>query len=51
MAMSIGKIQALKEIIEGTAIAHEFKKIFAAEYFYNEYNEPVWPAMARPRST
>ena len=36
----------LKEIIEGTAIAHEFKKIFAAEYFYNEYNEPVWPAMA-----
>jgi hypothetical protein len=36
----------LKEIIEGTSIAHEFEAIFAAEYYYNEYNEPEWPAMA-----
>lgn len=36
----------LKEIIEGTSIADEFEKIYAAEYVYNEYNEPVWPAMA-----
>jgi len=36
----------LKEIIEGTKIAHEFKGIYAAEYLYNEKNEPVWPALA-----
>jgi len=36
----------LKEIIEGTKIAREFKGIYAAEYLYNQKNEPVWPAMA-----
>ena len=36
----------LKEIIEGTKIAKEFKKIFAAEFVYNERGVPVWPAMA-----
>lgn len=36
----------LKEIIEGTAIAHYFKGIFAAEFYYDAYNVPVWPAMA-----
>lgn len=36
----------LKEIIEGTSIAHEFKEIYAAEFYYNEFNEPEWPAMA-----
>lgn len=36
----------LKEIIEATKIAHEFKKIYASEYCYNEYEEPIWPAMA-----
>lgn len=36
----------LKEIIEGTEIAHEFKRIYAAEYCYNEDNIPIWPAMA-----
>ena len=36
----------LKEIIEGTPIAHEFKEIYAAEYLYNEFGEPEWPAMA-----
>lgn len=36
----------LKEIIEGTSIAHEFKEIYAAEYCYNDENIPIWPAMA-----
>ena len=36
----------LKEIIEGTEIAREFKEIYAAEYCYNEKNKPIWPAMA-----
>jgi len=36
----------LKEIIEGTTIAENFTKIYAAEYCYNEKQVPVWPAMA-----
>ena len=36
----------LKEIIQGTKIAHKFKEIYAAEYCYNERNIPIWPAMA-----
>lgn len=36
----------LKEIIEGTAIAHEFKEIYAAEFLYDDSNVPVWPSMA-----
>ncbi len=36
----------LKEIIEGTSIAGNFKKIFAAEFCYDEKSVPVWPAMA-----
>lgn len=36
----------LKEIIEGTKIADEFKEIYAAEFYYNEKQVPVWPAMA-----
>ncbi len=36
----------LKEIIEGTPIAKYFKEIYAAEFFYDEQNVPVWPAMA-----
>lgn len=36
----------LKEIIEGTPIAHEFKKIYAAEFCYDSNGEPCWPAMA-----
>ena len=35
-----------KEIIEGTSIASEFKKIYAAEFCYDKDNVPVWPAMA-----
>ena len=36
----------LKEIIEGTSIAGEFQKIYAAEFCYDDHNVPVWPAMA-----
>ena len=36
----------LKEIIEGTKIAREFKEIYAAEFFYDNKGVPKWPAMA-----
>ena len=37
----------LKEIIEGTPIANQFKMIYAAEFVYNEETgAPEWPAMA-----
>lgn len=36
----------IKEIIEGTSIAKEFKRIYAAEFFYDENGVAVWPAMA-----
>jgi 2-hydroxy-3-keto-5-methylthiopentenyl-1-phosphate phosphatase len=36
----------LKEIIEGTSIAKEFERIYAAEFYYDDKNVPVWPAMA-----
>lgn len=36
----------LKEIIEGTPIAGEFKEIFASEFCYDDHNVPIWPAMA-----
>lgn len=36
----------LKEIIEGTAIADKFERIYAAEYCYDEDGVPCWPAMA-----
>ena len=36
----------LKEIIEGTEIAGEFKKIYAASFCYDEHDVAVWPAMA-----
>jgi 2-hydroxy-3-keto-5-methylthiopentenyl-1-phosphate phosphatase len=36
-----------KEIIEGTAIAKEFKKIYACEFAYdNQTKEAMWPAFA-----
>ena len=34
----------LKEMIEGTAIAGEFKKIYASAFMYDEYGVPEWPA-------
>lgn len=36
----------LKEMIEGTVIAKEFKKIYASAFCYNENGVAVWPAQA-----
>ena len=36
----------LKEIIEGSPIAREFKHIFAGSYIYNEAGEAEWPGIA-----
>ena len=36
----------LKEMIEGTAIAGEFEKIYASAFYYNEKNVATWPAQA-----
>lgn len=36
----------LKEIIEGSPIASEFKYIFACSYIYNDEGEAVWPGIA-----
>ena len=36
----------LKEIIEGTPIAGEFKEIYAAEFLYDKDGLAKWPAMA-----
>ena len=35
----------LREIIEGSGIAHEFKKIYASEFYYDENGDPVWPKL------
>ncbi len=34
----------LEEMIQGTKIKDEFKKIYACSYFYNSKSEAVWPA-------
>ena len=34
------------ELIEGTSIAKEFKKIFACSFWYDESGVAVWPAVA-----
>ena len=36
----------LAEIIEGTSIASEFKKIFACSFLYDENGEAIWPGIA-----
>ena len=36
----------LTEMIEGTPIAREFKKIFACSFLYNKEGEAIWPAVA-----
>ncbi len=36
----------LKEIIEGSSIAHEFKKIFACAFLYDANGDAYWPAVA-----
>ncbi len=34
----------LREMIEGTSIAHEFEKIYASSFCYNERGIAMWPA-------
>lgn len=36
----------LKEIVEGTSIAKHFSGIFASEFLYGKYGEPIWPCQA-----
>ena len=36
----------LAEMIEGTDIAHEFKRIFACSFIYNRDGEAEWPGVA-----
>ena len=36
----------LREIIEGSPIAGEFKEIYASEFFYDGEGKPVWPKLA-----
>lgn len=36
----------LREMIEGTVIAKEFKGIFASEFMYDENGYPVWPKLS-----
>ncbi len=36
----------LREIIEGSAIAGEFKEIYASEFYYDQASQPVWPKLA-----
>ncbi len=36
----------LKEIIEGSSIAHHFKRIYASSYLYSENGDAQWPAQA-----
>ena len=35
----------LREIIEGSGIAHEFREIYACEFFYNEEGLATWPKL------
>ena len=36
----------LAEMIEGTPIAKEFKRIFACSFLYNDKGEAIWPGVA-----
>lgn len=36
----------LREIIEGSAIGKEFKRIYACEYFYDENGVATWPKLS-----
>ncbi len=36
----------LKELLEGTSIAHEFKRIYASSYLYDADDVAEWPAQA-----
>ena len=36
----------LREIIEGSSISHEFKEIYASEFYYDPAGRPAWPKLA-----
>jgi hypothetical protein len=36
----------VKDIIDGSEIKDEFKKIFACQYYFDESGEAVWPSIA-----
>ena len=36
----------MTELIEGSEIAHEFTKVFASSFLYDETGDAVWPAVA-----
>ncbi len=36
----------IREMIEGTSIAHEFRKIYACSFLYNDAGEAYWPGVA-----
>ena len=36
----------LREIIDGSSIAKEFKEIYASEFFYDSEGRPAWPRLA-----
>ena len=36
----------LKEMIEGTPVAHKFKRIYASAFYYDDAGVAVWPAQA-----
>ena len=36
----------LREIIDGSAVAGEFKEIYASEFYYDGEGRPVWPRLA-----
>jgi len=36
----------LREMIEGTTIKKEFKKIYASSFYYDHHNIAAWPALA-----
>ena len=35
----------LREIIEGSGISHEFREIYASEFYYDETGTPIWPKL------
>ena len=35
----------LREIIEGSGISHEFKEIYACEFYYDENGDATWPKL------
>ena len=36
----------IKEIINNTSIAHNFKAVYACDFYYDESGKPIWPKIA-----